>query len=62
MSSQDQIDAIRNKITDAGYEVPDVNALVSWTHLKNEDIITGQEMVKIINAMILSAQQQGKDR
>ncbi len=61
--SSEEIEAIKKKITDRGYEVPHISAEVAWKHLVSEKIITGPEMVKLMNAILSSAptaQQQGK--
>ncbi len=47
--SSNEIAAIKKKITDRGYPVPDVDDVeLVWKHFLNENIITGPEMVQLI--------------
>jgi hypothetical protein len=62
MSSID-IEAIKKKITDAGFEIPPIEDNFMWSLLLSEKVLSPQEIGKIRKAILLSAttvQQPGK--
>eukprot|EP00981_Chlorochromonas_danica_P013612 scaffold6578_cov291-Ochromonas_danica.AAC.2 len=53
--SSEEIEAIKSKIRDAGYQIPLLNNQMGWNLLLNTGVLTGPEIVAITNHIVSSA-------